>query len=52
MQQPPSSRPPMPAAATYVVNRNINYTNVCTYACAFCAFRWGMAADARGGNLF
>ena len=24
---------------TYVVNRNINYTNVCTYGCTFCAFR-------------
>ncbi len=24
---------------TYVVNRNINYTNVCTYKCQFCAFR-------------
>ena len=23
---------------TYVVNRNINYTNICTYACTFCAF--------------
>jgi hypothetical protein len=23
---------------SYVVNRNINYTNVCTYACKFCAF--------------
>jgi FO synthase len=23
---------------TYVVNRNINYTNMCTYACGFCAF--------------
>jgi hypothetical protein len=23
---------------TYVVNRNINYTNVCTYGCTFCAF--------------
>jgi hypothetical protein len=23
---------------TYVVNRNINYTNVCTYGCKFCAF--------------
>ena len=22
---------------SYVVNRNINYTNICTYACAFCA---------------
>jgi len=23
---------------TYVVNRNINYTNICTYSCSFCAF--------------
>ena len=23
---------------TYVINRNINYTNVCTYKCRFCAF--------------
>lgn len=23
---------------TYVVNRNINYTNLCTFSCAFCAF--------------
>jgi FO synthase len=23
---------------TYVINRNINYTNICTYACGFCAF--------------
>lgn len=22
----------------YVVNRNINYTNICTHACSFCAF--------------
>src|SRR5262249_9516474 len=25
----------------YVVNRNINYTNVCTYGCKFCAFSKG-----------
>ncbi len=24
--------------ATYIIDRNINYTNVCTSACAFCAF--------------
>lgn len=24
--------------ATFVVNRNINYTNVCSYGCTFCAF--------------
>jgi FO synthase len=23
---------------TYVINRNINYTNICTFACSFCAF--------------
>ena len=23
---------------TYVVNRNINYTNICTHSCTFCAF--------------
>lgn len=26
---------------TYVVNRNINYTNVCTFKCQFCAFSKG-----------
>jgi len=26
---------------TYVVNRNINYTNICTYRCGFCAFAKG-----------
>lgn len=26
---------------TYVINRNINYTNICTYRCAFCAFSKG-----------
>ena len=26
---------------TYVVNRNINYTNICTYGCGFCAFSKG-----------
>jgi FO synthase len=29
------------AVATYVVNRNINYTNMCTYHCGFCAFSKG-----------
>ena len=27
-----------PAVATYQVDRNINYTNVCVYRCTFCAF--------------
>ena len=30
---------------TYVVNRNINYTNICYYRCQFCAFRpWRSSA--------
>ena len=27
-----------PEVATYIVDRNINYTNVCVYRCKFCAF--------------
>jgi FO synthase len=27
--------------STYVINRNINYTNICTYGCGFCAFSKG-----------
>jgi FO synthase len=34
---------------SYVVNRNINYTNICLYHCGFCAFSKGRsAADLRG----
>ena len=34
---------------TYVVNRNINYTNVCSYKCSFCAFSKGRGhASLRG----
>ena len=29
---------------SYVVTRNINYTNVCTYRCGFCAFSQGKVA--------
>jgi FO synthase len=33
----------------YVVNRNINYTNVCYFHCRFCAFSKGkLTADLRG----
>lgn len=31
-------------AVSYVVNRNINYTNICTYGCKFCAFSKGRHA--------
>ena len=30
---------------TYVVNRNINYTNICTFGCKFCAFSKGPASE-------
>jgi FO synthase len=34
---------------TYVVTRNINYTNVCYFRCGFCAFSKGkLAEDLRG----
>src|SRR3546814_13300300 len=33
---------------TYVVNRNINYTNICLYRCGFCAFSKGSTRDMRG----
>ena len=33
---------------TYVVNRNINYTNICTFRCGFCAFSKGNRNVRRG----
>jgi len=36
-----------PGRVTYQVDRNINYTNVCIYRCAFCAF-YRPAGDAEG----
>ena len=34
---------------SYVVNRNINYTNICAYRCQFCAFAKGKTTeDLRG----
>jgi FO synthase len=32
---------------TYVVNRNINYTNICQYRCGFCAFAKGSSKGSR-----
>jgi FO synthase len=37
---------------TYVVNRNINYTNVCRYACGFCAFSKGKLSDHLRGRPY
>jgi FO synthase len=36
-------------SVSYVVNRNINYTNICTYSCGFCAFSKGRSADSLRG---
>ncbi len=30
---------------TYVINRNINYTNLCLYKCKFCAFSKGKTSE-------
>ena len=38
--------------ASYVVNRNINYTNVCSYACSFCAFSKGKLHDHLRGRPY
>ncbi len=36
---------------TYVVNRNINYTNVCYFRCQFCAFSKGkLSENLRGAS--
>jgi FO synthase len=36
----------------YVVNRNINYTNICAYRCTFCAFSKGKVADHLRGKPY
>ncbi|MGK2915348.1 MAG: 5-amino-6-(D-ribitylamino)uracil--L-tyrosine 4-hydroxyphenyl transferase CofH, partial [Porticoccaceae bacterium] len=36
----------------YVVNRNINYTNLCTLSCKFCAFSKGKTSDALRGKPY
>ncbi len=37
---------------TYVVNRNINYTNICTYKCSFCAFSKGDTSENLRGKPY
>ncbi|MBY0510728.1 MAG: 5-amino-6-(D-ribitylamino)uracil--L-tyrosine 4-hydroxyphenyl transferase CofH [Rhodospirillaceae bacterium] len=37
---------------SYVVNRNINYTNICTYRCQFCAFSKGRGRTALRGKAY
>ncbi len=36
----------------YVVNRNINYTNICYYKCTFCAFSKGKTHEALRGTPY
>jgi FO synthase len=36
----------------YVVNRNINYTNICYYRCTFCAFSKGKTHEALRGTPY
>ncbi|MCO6187500.1 5-amino-6-(D-ribitylamino)uracil--L-tyrosine 4-hydroxyphenyl transferase CofH [Rhizobium sp. L1K21] len=36
----------------YVVTRNINYTNVCTYGCKFCAFSKGKTHEELRGPAY
>jgi len=37
---------------TYVVNRNINYTNICYFRCGFCGFSKGKHADNLRGKSY
>lgn len=36
----------------YVVNRNINYTNICSFRCRFCAFSKGKTAESLRGQPY
>ena len=36
----------------YVVNRNINYTNICYYRCRFCAFSKGKTHEELRGTPY
>jgi FO synthase len=37
---------------TYVINRNINYTNICLYHCGFCAFSKGRGSATLRGPAY
>jgi FO synthase len=37
---------------SFVVNRNINYTNICTHRCGFCAFSKGRSHRALRGKAY
>ncbi len=37
---------------SFVINRNINYTNICKYRCSFCAFSKGRTNEALRGKAY
>ncbi len=39
-------------AVSYVVNRNINYTNICYFRCQFCAFAKGKLSESLRGTPY
>lgn len=39
-------------AVSYVVTRNINYTNICRYKCTFCAFSKGRGRESLRGPAY
>ncbi len=39
-------------AVTYVVTRNINYTNICSFKCRFCAFSKGRTSETLRGAAY
>jgi FO synthase len=39
-------------AVSYVVTRNINYTNICTFKCRFCAFSKGKTSENLRGQPY
>ena len=40
------------SAVSYVVTRNINYTNICTFKCKFCAFSKGKLSENLRGRPY
>ena len=40
------------ATVSYVVTRNINYTNICSYRCQFCAFSKGKLSENLRGRPY
>lgn len=39
-------------SVSFVVNRNINYTNICAYSCQFCAFAKGKTTEGLRGKPY